>query len=97
MAPINGSSPTENGHLKQIELLRKEPPRPALTSPDAERRVEAFDPSLVPIYRNLISSVGEDPDREGLQKTPERAAKAIWFFTTGYRQSLKGAHPSFLF
>ncbi|MBK8955692.1 MAG: GTP cyclohydrolase I FolE [Saprospiraceae bacterium] len=36
----------------------------------------------------MLGEVGEDPEREGLAKTPERAAKAMEFFTQGY--SLKG-------
>lgn len=35
-------------------------------------------------YQNIIKNVGEDVNREGLLKTPERAAKAIQFFTHGY-------------
>src|SRR5687767_2038828 len=34
--------------------------------------------------RALISRIGEDPDREGLAKTPERVAKALQFLTHGY-------------
>lgn len=37
-------------------------------------------------YREIIRLVGEDPDREGLIKTPMRAAKAIYDITAGYRQ-----------
>lgn len=40
-------------------------------------------------YRMLLSSLGEDPERQGLLKTPERAAKAMLFFTKGYDQSLE--------
>ena len=32
--------------------------------------------------------MGEDPDREGLERTPSRAAKALQFFTSGYCQTV---------
>lgn len=47
-------------------------------------------PEMSRSYRLLLSSLGEDPDRQGLLKTPERAAKAMLFFTKGYDQSLEG-------
>lgn len=39
-------------------------------------------------YRRIISGLGEDPTREGLQDTPLRAAKAMQFLTKGYQQNL---------
>ncbi|MDO4334697.1 MAG: GTP cyclohydrolase I FolE [Bacteroidales bacterium] len=38
-------------------------------------------------YREILRLVGEDPEREGLVKTPVRAAKALVDITQGYRQN----------
>ncbi|WP_282136086.1 GTP cyclohydrolase I FolE [Seonamhaeicola maritimus] len=37
-------------------------------------------------YKNIIEDLGEDTERDGLVKTPERAAKAMQFLTQGYHQ-----------
>ncbi len=42
------------------------------------------------LFRQLIESVGEDPDREGLRDTPGRAARALEFLTSGYALDPKG-------
>ncbi len=46
-------------------------------------------------YANIIKAIGEDENREGLTKTPERASKAIQFLTQGYKKNaediIKGA------
>ena len=41
------------------------------------------------LTRELLLAMGEDPDREGLVKTPERVAKALAFLTSGYRADVK--------
>lgn len=44
---------------------------------------------LEEIYTALLEEVGEDPEREGLVKTPHRAAEAMQFITQGYHQDLE--------
>src|SRR6185295_6876968 len=51
-----------------------------MKKPDT-RKIEA-------LVRQLLIELGEDPDREGLQKTPLRVAQALDFLTNGYRTDL---------
>ncbi|HIW44464.1 MAG TPA: GTP cyclohydrolase I FolE [Candidatus Prevotella stercoripullorum] len=53
-------------------------------NPETEFR-EGLD-DLASHYKSIISLLGEDPDREGLQKTPMRVAKAMQILTRGYGQ-----------
>ena len=48
-------------------------------------------------YQGIISDLGEDNSREGLQKTPERAAKAMQFLTQGYNQDAEDILKSAMF
>ncbi len=54
------------------------------------KRNEEYDEKvtsgLMENYSKILALIGEDPQREGLQKTPERIAKAMQFFTQGYAQ-----------
>ncbi|WP_410985054.1 GTP cyclohydrolase I FolE [Bacillus cereus] len=52
---------------------------------DVEKQDET---TIVDQYYSIIKNIGEDPNREGLLKTPERAAKAIKFLTSGYEQDI---------
>lgn len=47
---------------------------------------EAIVNQIAEHYREILRLIGEDPSREGLVKTPIRAAKAIIDITAGYRQ-----------
>ncbi len=47
--------------------------------------------------RTLLEGLGEDPDREGLEKTPDRVANALKFLTSGYDQDPKALINEALF
>lgn len=54
----------------------------------AYKKIEQYDAhvteALAGHYRSIINTLGEDPKREGLEKTPERVAKAMQFLMQGY-------------
>ncbi|XP_054090426.1 GTP cyclohydrolase 1-like isoform X1 [Zeugodacus cucurbitae] len=82
MTPKTPRTSTTPGHEHctfhhDLELDHKPPTR------------EALLPELSRSYRLLLSGLGENPERQGLLKTPERAAKAMLFFTKGYDQNLE--------
>lgn len=58
---------------------------------------ERLTEELIERYKFVIDGIGEDSDREGLQKTPERAAKAIQFLTQGYSQDAEEILKSAMF
>ena len=55
---------------------------------DGYAKIDQYNPEAISRiaakYREIIRDVGEDPDREGLVKTPERVAKALQYLTHGY-------------
>ena len=53
-----------------------------------ETNVEAPKETIADLVRKMIAMVGEDPNREGLRRTPERFEKALKFLTSGYHQSV---------
>lgn len=60
-----------------------------------EKYNEKFTQDIADFYRDILGKIGENPDREGLVKTPERVAKALQYLTSGYNQDaakiLRGA------
>ena len=59
--------------------------KPAETAPDAVADRDETS-RLRALVRELLVQLGEDPEREGLQKTPARVEKALRYLTRGYRQ-----------
>lgn len=47
-------------------------------------------------YKSIIEQMGEDTSRQGLLKTPERAAKAMLFFTKGYKENTAGKEKALI-
>jgi GTP cyclohydrolase I len=72
---------------------RTKPPRTKTVRAQAARRSAArVAPAPGPIaehVRGVLAGLGEDPDREGLLKTPERVEKALHFLTRGYAQDVE--------
>jgi len=53
-----------------------------------EQKIETPKEGVADLMRKVIALIGEDPEREGLRKTPERFEKALKFLTSGYNQNL---------
>lgn len=49
---------------------------------------EVFDPAFEDLVYQMLAALGDDPDREGLKRTPLRVAKAMTFLTSGYNISV---------
>ncbi|XP_006120181.2 GTP cyclohydrolase 1 [Pelodiscus sinensis] len=54
----------------------------------SEEDNELHLPSLAAAYTTILRSLGEDPERQGLLRTPWRAATAMQFFTKGYQETI---------
>ena len=61
-----------------------------LNASPAERA--ARDKRFSAAVRTILECIGEDPDREGLLRTPERYAQALMWMTRGYEERLAGQH-----
>ena len=59
------------------------------TAESLEDETISADPKLEYMYTQMLEGIGEDPTRQGLLKTPQRAAKALQFLTQGYHQNVE--------
>ncbi|QFS46520.1 GTP cyclohydrolase I FolE [Nostoc sphaeroides] len=92
IASSNGSNCSQSPLIPDLaEAITPRPDRnthngrQADVSPPKEEHLEEMKDAV----RTLILGVGEDPEREGLLKTPKRVAEAMRFLTSGYTQSLE--------
>lgn len=89
---LSECSNTENGVVNHISQEDKPQNNHSTTKVKEEiprKTVLTKELSIVEsAYRDIIKHVGEDPSRQGLRKTPQRAAKAMLYFTKGYEQTI---------
>jgi GTP cyclohydrolase I len=64
-------------------------PRKSARKPVLEFPPSSQDGAIASHIREVLSELGEDPEREGLLRTPERAEKAFKFLTSGYTADLE--------
>ncbi|KAM6201014.1 GTP cyclohydrolase 1 isoform 1-T1 [Rhynchocyon petersi] len=81
--PAEKSPRTETKSAQPADSWKGERPR-------SEEDNELNLPSLAAAYSSILRSLGEDPQRQGLLKTPWRAATAMQFFTKGYQETISG-------
>lgn len=52
---------------------------------------EVYDPEFEDLVRRLLIRLGDNPNRDGLKRTPQRVAKAMDFLTSGHKMTIKDA------
>ncbi|CAK9293578.1 unnamed protein product [Gordionus sp. m RMFG-2023] len=87
---------SQNGGIPEEDRLRYNSPEDRQVKREIfdnhvriKRRESLTKDDLSDVFKKLLLTLGEDPNRDGLLKTPERAAKAYTYFTQGYDQELK--------
>jgi GTP cyclohydrolase IA len=74
--------------MKRKEILLSIPDRKLKAYIMAYKKTEQYDEKITALlsanYKDILGYLGENPAREGLDKTPERVAKAMQFLTQGY-------------
>ena len=71
--PLNGN----NHHPADLQVLNR------------KQNDDTYDPYFEHLIEQMLLRLGEDPERDGLKRTPLRVAKAMDFLTSGYHTSLE--------
>ena len=88
----NGSNRSQSPLIPELaEAIQPRPDRNTHNGQQVNIQLPSEDvnESMAEAVRTLLVGVGEDPEREGLLKTPKRVAEAMRFLTSGYNQSLE--------
>ena len=70
---INGNGNGNGHHATRLDLVTR----------------EVYDPHFEGLVEQMLTDLGEDPERDGLKRTPLRVAKAMDFLTSGYHTSVE--------
>jgi GTP cyclohydrolase I len=87
IAPMSASPDRKIEMAAQIERSRRITDGHYADSFEPEDEGEIYDASKERLITELLTELGEDPQREGLRRTPLRVAKALDFLTSGYATS----------
>jgi GTP cyclohydrolase I len=107
MAEAPAQVVNERGHGTSVrdhaeERIGSPDMRPKYSKLDQHQEVEVSGATerlkkMENAFRTILECINENPDREGLVRTPARAAKAMMFFTKGYEDTLESAVSNGIF
>ena len=75
-------------NVRPVHAITLSSPYQTRSPQDWDEQAEVYAPHLESLVRDQLLEIGENPDREGLLRTPLRVAKAMDFLTSGYSTSL---------